>query len=333
MDDIDLKRKDLPTWKDIAWWRRQLPILLIYAFCICMFILIGFYSPSFTSYNNLRNIIQQAAILGVAAIGQTLIIMTGGIDLSIPGVMGVAGVLLVRMTPPDGNIIIPFIIVLGIAVLVGLLNGIGVGIFKAPPIIMTLGMNTLLGGLLVVTAKGVISGQGTNSSLIRKLAIGSIGPFPIAGLFWLLLIILVTLVLWRTSFGRKVYAIGSNPQASEICGVNVPVILIGLYIISACTSAISGWMLSGYLSQAYASMGDSYLFISITAVLVGGVSMMGGSGNYLGTVAGTIALTIISGFLVILNLGSAEMRIINGLIIFATVALSKYFQKIRTGIK
>jgi ribose transport system permease protein len=314
---------------DRAWRRRQLPTLLAYLVGILIFTLISVFSPVFASGNNIRNIIQQAAILGVVAIGQTLVILTGGIDLSVPAMMSLAGVLLARLTPPDGNLLYPFVVVFGIAVVVGAVNGVGVGIFRAPPIIMTLGINSVLAGTLVVTAKGVISGGGATSNFIRNLVVGTTGPIPNAGIFWLLLTVIVSVVLSRTPFGRMVYAIGNNPTAARISGVNVAGVLIALYIISACTSALSGWMLAGYLSQSYSTMGDSDLFVSITAVLVGGASLLGGSGDYLGTVAGAVILTILGALLVILNLGAPEMRILNGAIIFLTVAASTFLNKDR----
>ncbi len=312
---------------DRAWRRRQLPTLLAYIVCISLFALISVFSPVFASGNNIRNIVQQASVLGIVAIGQTLVIMTGGIDLSVPAMMSLAGVLLARTTPPDGNLLFPFVFVFGIAIVVGAVNGIGVGIFRAPPIIMTLGINSVLAGTLVVTAKGVISGGGASSSLIRNLVVGTTGPIPNAGLFWLLLIVLVSIVLSRTPFGRMVYAVGNNPTAARISGVNVAGVLIALYVISACTAALGGWMLAGYLSQSYSNMGDPYLFISITAVLVGGASLLGGSGNYLGTVAGAVILTILGALLVILNLGAPEMRILNGAIIFLTVAAATFLNR------
>jgi len=236
--------------------------------------------------------------------------------------MSAAGVLLARTTPEDGNLLFPIAVVFGLAFVVGLVNGIGVGVFRAPAIIMTLGMNGVLAGALVVTAPGVITGEGTSSSLIRELAVGSIGPIPTAGVFWVLLTVLVTVALSRTSFGRRVYAVGNNPLAARVSGVNVATTLISLYVISAMTAALGGWMLAGYLGQSYFDMGEPYLFISITAVLVGGVSLLGGSGNYLGTFAGTLILTILGALLAILNLGAASVRIIYGIIVFLTVAAS-----------
>ena len=97
-------------WKEKAWWKRQLPVIFTFLLCILMFLTIGVFSSSFVSRDNIRNIIQQATILGIASIGQTLIIMTGGIDLSVPGMMGVAGVLLVRLTPENGNILFPMLV-------------------------------------------------------------------------------------------------------------------------------------------------------------------------------------------------------------------------------
>jgi ribose transport system permease protein len=132
-------------------------------------------------------------------------------------------------------------------------------------------------------------------------------------------------VLSRTSYGKRIYAVGNNATAARVSGVNVPLTLVSLYVISAVTASLGGFLLAGYLNQSYPSMGSPYLFTGIAAALVGGASILGGSGNYLGTVAGALTLTILNGLLAILNLGPEMVRILYGAVIFLTVLTSTYF--------
>jgi ribose transport system permease protein len=327
--DTPRQQIDRSRIADPAWRRRQIAILLAYGLALTLFALVSVYSPGFASAQSIRTLVQQAAILGVVAIGQTLVIMTGGIDLSVAGMMSTAAVLLARLAPTDADLPLALGVVLAVALIVGLVNGISVGVFRAPAIIVTLGVNGVLVGSLVVTARGVVAGQGNLPSVVQTIAAGDLGPVPVAALFWGVLIAIVTVVLAFSTFGRRVYAVGNNPVAARLSGVNVAATLVALYVISAVTSALAGWVLAGYLGQAYSDMGDPYLFISITAVLVGGASMMGGSGNYLGTVAGVLILTILGGLLAIMNLGSGWLRIIYGAIVFLAVAASPLFNRAR----
>jgi ribose transport system permease protein len=309
-----------------AWRRRQMPIALAWVLTLVLFAIVSARSPGFASSSNIESVIQQAGIVGIIAIGQTLVILTGGIDLSIPGMMSVAGVVLAREASTNGDLWRPVLIVLLIALVVGLINGVAVGIFRAPAIIVTLGMNGVLSGaLLVVVQGGTGRSSGAIPSGVRDAAIGQLGPIPAMALIWIVLTVIVTLVLSRTSYGKRIYAIGNNAVAARVSGVNVPLTLVSLYMISAVTAALGGFLLAGYLNQSYPSMGSPYLFTGIAAALVGGASILGGSGNYLGTVAGALTLTILNGLLAILNLGPEMVRILYGAVIFLTVLASTYF--------
>jgi ribose transport system permease protein len=314
-----------------SWRRRQLPIALAWLLTVVLFVIVSIRSPGFASSGNIESVLQQAGIIGIIAIGQTLVILTGGIDLSIPGMMSVAGVVLARESSTNSELWRPLLIVLVIALIVGLINGAAVGIFRAPAIIVTLGMNGVLSGaLLVVVQGGTGRSSGAIPSGVRDAAIGHIGFLPAMAVIWLVLTVIVTLVLSRTSYGKRIYAIGNNAVAARVSGVNVPLTLISLYMISAVTAAMGGFLLAGYLNQSYPSMGNPYLFTGIAAALVGGASILGGSGNYLGTVAGALTLTILNGLLAILNLGPEMVRILYGAVIFLTVLTSTYFST-RTG--
>ena len=314
-----------PRVLERAWQRRQLPIVIAFALAFVLFGIVSIYSPGFAGPNNVRNLLEQSLVLGTAAIGQTLVIITGGIDLSIPAMMGVSAVLLPRLAQSDSGLWKPALVVLGIATALGIFNGVAVGVFGAPAIIVTLGTNSImLGGLLGATNGGGFSANSdVTGGLVRRLVTGKVGPVPTALLVWLGLIAAMTVLLSRTSFGRKVYAIGSNATAARMSGLSVQRTLIGAYVISAWTAALAGFLIAGWLGQTYPGIGADYLFTSISVVLIGGASILGGSGHYLGTVAGTMTLVVLGGLLAVLNLGPAFFRITYGVVIFATVGLGK----------
>lgn len=305
-----------------GWRRRQLPIVFAWILIVVLFAIVSLFEPGFRSNANIRSLVDQSMILGVVALGQTLVIICRGIDLSVPAMMGVAGVVLARQGTATGDVIGALLIIVPIAIALGLVNGISVAVLRAPAIIVTLATNTLLlGALLVWTAGGNSQTGGRVPEIFRTLATGQLGPFPVSGLFWIGVAVLATLLMTATRFGRHVYAIGNNPLAARLSGVSVVRTTIAVYVISALCSAAGGLLLAGYLNQSFPSMGSTYLFTSIAVVLIGGASILGGSGHYLGTVAGALTVSILGGVLAILDLGPAYLRILYGLLIFATVGL------------
>ena len=320
---VSTDSKYVPRGLERPWQRRQFPILIAFGLALVLFGVVSIYAHGFAGTNNLRNLVEQSLVLGTAAIGQTVVIITGGIDLSIPAMMGVAAVLLPRLAHNDSGLWKPALVVLGIATALGLFNGVAVGVFGAPAIIVTLGTNSImLGGLLGATNGGGFStSSNVTGGLVKTLTTGQVGPFPVALFVWLGEILAITLLLSRTSFGRKIYAIGSNATAARMSGVNQQATLVGAYVISAWTAALAGFLIAGWLGQTYPGIGADYLFTSISVVLIGGASILGGSGHYLGTVAGTMTLVVLGGLLAVLNLGPAFFRITYGVVIFATVGL------------
>jgi ribose transport system permease protein len=305
-----------------GWRRRQLPIALAWAFVILSFAIVSIFQPGFHSNANIRSLIDQSIILGLVGLGQTVVIICRGIDLSVPSMMGIAGVVLASHGSGGGEVAEALVIVAVVAIGLGLLNGVTIALLRAPAIIVTLATNTLaLGALLVTTSGSTSQTGGAIPHIFRTLATGEIGPLATAGLVWLGIAILATLLMTATRFGRHVYAIGNNPLSARMSGVPVTRTLIGAYVFSSLCAAAGGLLLAGYLNQAFPAMGSTYLFTSIAVVLIGGASILGGSGHYLGTVAGALLLSILGGVLAILNLGPAYLRILYGLLIFVTVGL------------
>jgi len=225
---------------------------------------------------------------------------------------------------------IPLILAAGAAV--GALNGAGIALFGVPPIIMTLAVNVILQGAILVYTGG--TPQAVAPPLIQFLAVGRIGPLPVVAILWIALAAAASFLLSRTSFGRRLYAVGSSATVAEFSGVPIVRTTVLAYTLSGFTAALAGMLLTGYTAQAYLGMGDPYLFTSIAAVAIGGASILGGSGHYIGTIAGAFVLTILTGLLPALNLSNGALLIVYGVVILITVSLaSEAFSDLAAAIR
>jgi ribose transport system permease protein len=295
-------------------------ILLAYLGMVVLLLVTALFSPGFLSESNLRSTVVLAAFVGIVALGQTFVIIGGGIDLSIPWVLNSAAVL---MTLLCGGHDLPLLWVAPLLLcggaLIGLVNGVGVAVFGVPPIIMTLAANVILQGLVLVYTGG--SPTPSAPDLIKYLAVGRIGPIPVIALIWAGLAAAASVLLSKAAFGRHLYALGTSATVAEFSGVPTVRTIMLTYVGSGTTAALAGMLLTGYSGQAYLGMGDSYLFTSIAAVAIGGASILGGSGHYLGTIAGALVLTILTGLLPALNLSSGALLIVYGAVILLTVSI------------
>jgi len=294
-------------------------ILFAYAGAIALFAATSAFSSGFASANHVRILLIQASFIGIVALGQTFVILGGGIDLSIPWTLNGAAILITLFADgSNGPLWWAIPLVLGLGATVGLINGVGIAFLGVSPIIMTLGMNVILSGALLLYTNG--SPTASAPPAIESLATGRVGPIPSDTVLWLTLALVATLVLTWTPFGRHLYALGTNRTVAQFSGIAIARVTVVTYVVSATTAALAGIVLTGYVGQAYLGMGDPYLFSSVAAVAIGGASILGGSGHYLGTVAGALILTVLAGLLPILNLDPAALQVIYGVVILVTVA-------------
>lgn len=210
------------------------------------------------------------------------------------------------------------ILLIGMAV--GVVNGIGIALLRVPPIVMTMSVNVITQGLLLIITRGFPPPLAPPA--LTFLAAGKVGPVPVILFLWVLLAALVVLVERRTAFGRYIYALGSNRTVAMLSGVPVARTTITAYAVSGTTAALAGILLCGYSRQAYLGMGDPYLFTSIAAVAIGGASILGGTGSYLGTIAGALVLTVLNGLLPIFRLDAGALKIIYGVVILLAVFIA-----------
>lgn len=297
------------------------PILLVYGILIAILIVAQIVSPGFISYDHMETVIRQSAFLGIVAIGQTFVILTGGIDLSVASVISLSNIIAAQvMSGTDRNVGAAFAMVLLTGLLTGLANGCCVYYLKIPPMVMTLAMGSVLEGIALIYSKG--APKGNTAPFVKFLGTGRIGGFlsPLI-LVWIILSALTILVLKKGLFGRNTYLVGTNTLASYYSGVNIAKQIVLVYVISGLMSALTGILLVGYTNTSFINAGDVYSMNSIAAVVMGGTSIMGGYGGYVGTIAGSIIMTVIISLLTILHMPVSGRDIIQGLIIISLVLI------------
>ncbi|MER8829824.1 ABC transporter permease [Mesorhizobium sp. M0938] len=303
--------------------RRADPAVLTAFACIVLLLFVGsLYSRSFLSPEYLLQQLKVASFLGVIATGMMLVILLGQIDLSVPWSVA-AGAMMACAAAAYGPVgvalAIPFGIFCGVAI--GIVNGIGVAYLRIPSMIITLATNAVAQGLMVVYTGG-FSPQDSATRAMRYLATGFAVPgVPNAVIIWALIGAAMVFVLTRTGFGRTVYGIGNRERAAYLSGIDTRRIVMIAFAVSGGLSAFGGVLLAGYASKAAQSMGDAYLLPSIAAVVLGGTSILGGRGSYLGTVAGVILITLLQSILSVMQMPEAGRQIIYGVVIVAMLLL------------
>ena len=297
----------------------HLPVLAAAA-CTVVLLLVGsLYSPNFLSADYLLLQLQIASFLGVVATGAMLVILLGGIDLSVPWVVTIGGVVATASTAWWGGAAAPFAIPIGLAAgaLCGLVNGIGVAYLRVPSMIFTLGVNAVAQGLVVVHTGG-FAPQDRATPAMHLLANGrSVLGLPNALLVWAVVGAATMFLLHRTSFGRAVYAVGNRERAAYLSGIDTRRLTLLAFTLAGVCSAAAGVLLTGYSTKAYQAMGDPYLMPAIAAVVLGGTSILGGSGSYLGTVVGVVLLTLLQSILSVMQIPEMGRQVTYGVVIIA----------------
>jgi len=292
--------------------------LYAFAAAVSLFVIGELVHPGFLGLASVESILVIASFVGLVAAGQCFVILIGGIDLSVPWVLNAAAIVLTT-TSLGRNAGAPEALAaaLGMGALVGAANGIGVAWFGIPAVVMTLAMNGIIEGLTLGLSGGFTCGACSSYAppLIQGLAHDAFLGVPDALWLWLVVTVLVSGALGLTRFGRATYALGNNPRAAVLAGINVGRLTVALYAASGFFAALTGVMLVGFGGQASLGMGDPYLFTSIAAVVIGGVNILGGRGNYLGVAAGAVSLTVLVSVLLALNVPDYVRSIAYGVVI------------------
>jgi ribose transport system permease protein len=309
-------------WLTAAGWQRLfrdrpiVPLLVLLGLLVVLFEV----GPGSVNPNWVGFVLRQAVPLAILAACQTLTMLTGGIDLSVGAVASMSGFLVATLV---GEVGLPLAILIALTAsgLAGLVTGIGVGVFRVHPLIMTLGMSLVVLGLSNVWQLVMVQ---TGSGVPAELrALGSnlfLTVLPYSLLVFIPLAIVILLGLRRTGFGRLLYAVGDNPIAARLSGARSWQVLIVLYMISAILAGIAGLLISGLNNTASVTLADSSVLPSVAAAVIGGTSIMGGRGGFGGTIMGALILTVITSLLASMGYPEAVRQILFGSIIVAVAA-------------
>ena len=294
----------------------------IFVVFIVLVIILMILSPNaFAKPRNLINVVKQASINGVLACGMMFVIIAGGIDLSAGSVVALSGVVAAYLAQMQGlPIFVPILGALGTGALIGLVNGFGAAYAELPPFIITLAtMSIVRGAALILSGGSPVFGLQEQFECIAGISIANV--IPILVLYFLLIAVFSGFILNKTVFGRHVYAIGGNSITAKVSGINVKSMLLRVYIICGVFSGIAGLLIASRTMQGSPTVGVGYEMDAIAAVVIGGVSMSGGSGKWYGTIIGALLLALISNGLDILGVSSNFQQIIKGIIIAVAVYL------------
>jgi ribose transport system permease protein len=303
----------LRTFRD----RPVVPLLLLLAILVLAFVGLN---PRTNVTEWIASTLRAAVPLAILAGCQTIVMLTGGIDLSVAATASMAGFVAASLLEQQG-LAVALAVPIIIAIVIGTINGIGSGVFRVHPLIMTLGMGLVIFGasnawqlLTVKTSSGVPPG-------IRFLGSATVfGILPVSLMVFVPVAVILVIGLRRTGFGRLLYAIGDNPVAARLSGARSWQVLAVLYAISAVLAAIAGFLISGFTNVASVTLADSYLLPSVAAAVIGGTSIFGGRGGYTGTIVGALILTVATSLLYSLGFPEAVRQILFGLLIVLVAA-------------
>ncbi|OGO56665.1 MAG: ribose ABC transporter permease [Chloroflexi bacterium RBG_16_72_14] len=297
--------------------RPILPLLALLALLVALSELVrpGIVNPNWAGF-----ILRTAVPLAILAGCQTLTMLTGGIDLSVGAVASGSGFLVATLVGDQG-LAVAILAAVVVASLAGLLTGIGVGVFRVHPLIMTLGMGLVVFGLANWWQLVMVQTGGGTPDELRWIGSGSfMGIVPHSLLVFVPLALVILVGLRRTGYGRLLYAIGDNPVAARLSGARAWQVIVLLYVISAVMAAIAGFLVSGLTNVASVTLADSYVLPSVAAAVIGGTSIMGGRGGYGGTIVGALILTVIISLLSSLGYPEAVRQVLFGAIIVTVAA-------------
>lgn len=312
--------------------RRRLPSIpppvLSFAVLIVLMLLAQLQSGNFLTVSHLGVLLGIAAVLGIAAAGQTVVVIAAGIDLSVGAVISAADVLTVQWTGGTDQLTLTLLAIVGLGAVVGALNGAGVSLLAINPMVMTLGMAAVVSGFVLVVTDGQSGGQ--PHPAISGSMTARVGGIPGAVAVWVVVAIVAIVVLHYTTFGRRIFAFGSNARASELSGLRRTPTLVGVYALSGALAAVAGVVLAGYTGTGAYGIGDQYTLTSVAAVVIGGASLLGGRGSYVGTIAGVLVLAVLDDALSAAAVPIAGRQIAQGVAIILILLVYGRERRLRT---
>lgn len=318
------------TTKDLKKWAGENSALI--AFIVLFILSVVLQGKMFLSLNNMLNILRNNSVIGIIALGMTLIIITGGIDLSVGAQLAFIGIVIITVFNSTQSLFVTILVGIGVALGLGLITGILIAKFKIPPFITTLGSLTIYRSVAQFFLKGggvTVTGENTNGYIaISNTNLFGVIPMPIV--IWFVCVIVVYLVMQHTAIGRHTYAVGSNEKAASLSAINVVKVKSFVYMASAVLVLIATIVESSRLGSINsASSGNKYEMDAIAAAVIGGTSMAGGRGKIAFTVLGTLTLGIINNMMNLLGVDSFLVGAVKGGIIIVAVLLQMSLNKER----
>jgi ribose transport system permease protein len=296
-------------------WVIDRPLIMLAVILVLLVIACEIVSPGYISDERVGTILQFSAPLAFLAAGQTLVMLTAGIDLSVAATATAAAYIMAGQASRGTATALGIAVLVGL--IVGLINGVGVGIFRVNPLIMTLGMASIVSGYLTVSAQSFVTGVPLVPDFVRQLAVGNLigEAVPKSLLLWVPVAVLILYGLRYSGYGRMLYAVGDNPVACRLAGVRVWQVLLVTYVLCSILAAVGGVLYVGVINAADLQLVSPYLLPSVAAVVIGGTSIFGGIGGYSGTILGAIILVVLDSLLTLLDASQAVKQIIYGSII------------------
>lgn len=299
----------------LGWLRGQYALGIL----VVLLVIAGFSTSAFFTPRNLTNVILQVSVVGIVALAQFIIVLTGGIDISVGSVVGLSGVLAAGWFGGE-NVFVAILVALAVGLVIGLINGYLVAFRGLEAFIVTLGMMALARGLVYAQTEGVPVSPGAEN--FRAIATTAIGPVPLLGIIWMVIAVAIWFIVSRTVFGRRVYALGSSRQAADASGIPVRSTILWVYMIAGLLVGFAGFLLASRVGSATPTGGLNYELDTIAAVVIGGASLVGGRGRVFGTVVGVLIFGVISNLLVLLNVSTFLQDAFRGGLILVAVLLT-----------
>jgi len=290
-----------------------LPILI----SILLFTIGQIINPGFASLQNIGNILAIAGILTIASAGQTLVIISGNynIDLSVGALMSMGAVLgsgLLRGL--DQNIFLTFVVIIGVGGFFGFISGASIHWMGIPALVMTLAMCSVIDGFTLAISKG--RPYGSAASFLLKIGGNRIfGWFRVFSIITIIFVVIITIILTKTRYGKKLFLTGNNRIAAKVNGIKIGTLIIATFILAGAMGAVSGIFLLSTVGTAQIQMGASYTMLSVAAVVLGGTQLSGGKGSYIGTAVGSIVFVTLTNVLISIGMKQGVRLIITGLVL------------------
>jgi ribose transport system permease protein len=322
-----LKAESIPIPRRRLTWTRFLTALSRLVVLFIMVVVVSILNPQFLTTGNLLNVLRQAAPIFIIGVGQTIVILARGIDLSMDSVASLTGVVTATLMI-DNHLpfYIAMLIGLALGALLGLFNGVIITKIKLPPFVTTFGTWLLFKGLTVLWIDGrVISGFSQGFTYMGK---GRLLGIPVIILIAVLIYLIFRLVLNHTTFGRKIYSIGANPEASRVSGIKIDRILIMIFIISALLATFGSQLYAARIDSAKSDFGEGFALDAIAATLIGGTSFDGGVGSIEGTVIGALIIILLRNIMNLFGISVYWQGLATGAIIILAVLGDTYLKKI-----